>query len=244
MFMGAEKVEMVFELDSQSVDDAARRSIEVLGMQDSQVNLYQEAMSAKSALEKIARDRESSFNIETAAVSIHFSTIRAYQQQLLTIFKREACALSTWEEIIDSFEDCKGFTQAYLLSEEYTLWQNAADPLQYQAAGRSYDGLPLVSNGLPSPLQKLVVDTSRNPGRRIIKVGYVEVVGYAMWFGRPFWDHVGNQRRQDLLAFSAYKATEMPNGIVRVVASEAPFVDETTKEVQENLRRLLFSGSS
>lgn len=241
MFVGAEKVEMVFELDSLSAEDAARRSIEVLGLQDSQVNLYREAMSTASALEKIVREGKPSFNIETAAVSIHFSTVRAYQQQLLTIRKEEACTLSAWEEVVGSFSDCKGFIQACLLSDEYTLWQNAADPLQYQAAGRSYDGLPLVSNGLPSPLQKLVVDTSRNPGRRIIKVGYVEAVGHAMWFGRPFWNLVGNHRRQDLLTATAYKAAEIPNGIVRVVASEEPFVDETTKEVQEDLRRLLFS---
>jgi hypothetical protein len=240
MFMGAEKVEIIFELDSLSAEDAARRSIEVLGLKNSQVNLYQEVMSAESALERIVRDGKPSFNIETAAVSIHFSTIRAYQQQLLTICKKEACQLSTWEQILSSFLGCKGFTQACLLSDEYTFWQNAADPLQYQAAGRSYDGLPLVSNGLPSPLEKLVIDTSQNPGRRIIKVGYVEMVGHAMWLGQAFWNRVGNHRRQDLFTANAYKTTEMANGVARVVAHEEPFVDETTKEVQENLRRLLF----
>jgi hypothetical protein len=151
---------------------------------------------------------------------------------------KEARSPAVWEGIVGSFLGCKGFTQACLLSDEYTLWQNAADPLQYQAAGRSYDGLPLVSNGLPSPLQKLVIDTSRNPGRRVIKIGYVEMVGCAMWFGHPFWNLVGNHRRQDL--FAVTKAVEMPSGIVHVVASEEPFVDETTREVQENLRRIIF----
>jgi len=240
MFMGVEKVELIFELDALSAEEVARRSIDVLGLQNSQINLYQEAMSAKSALERIVREGKPSFNIETSDVSIHFSTIRAYRQQLLTICMKEARSLTVWEGIVGSFLGCKGFTQACLLSDEYTLWQNAADPLQYQAAGRSYDGLPLVSNGLPSPLQKLVIDTSRNPGRRVIKIGYVEMVGCAMWLGQPFWDLVGNQRRQGLLASRAYNAIEMLGGIVRLVASEAPFVDEATKEVQEDLRRLLF----
>jgi hypothetical protein len=186
------------------------------------------------------REGKPSFNIETAAVSIHFSTIRAYQQQLLTISKKESCELSRWEYVVGPFLGCKGFIEACILSDEYTFWQNAADPLQYQAAGRSYEGLPLVSNGLHSPLEKLVIDTSHNPGRRIIKVGYVEMVGYAMWFGQPFWDRVGNHRHQDLLTASACKVDEMANGIVRVVAHEEPFIDETTKKAQENLRRLLF----
>lgn len=241
MFMGVESVELIFELDALSAEDAARRSIEVLGLQNSQLNLYQDTMSAKSVLERIAREGKPFFNIKTADVSIHFSTIRAYRQQLLTISMRELRPLSVWEGVVDSFLSCKGFTQACLLSDEYTFWQNAADPIEYQAAGRSYEGLPLVSNGLPNPLQKLVIDTSHNPGRRIIKVGYVEAVGHAMWFGQPFWNLVGNHRRQDLLTATAYKTTEMPNGIVRVVASEDPFVDKTTKEVQEDLRRLLFS---
>jgi hypothetical protein len=240
MFMGAEKVEIIFGLGSLSAEEAAGRSIEVLGLQNSQVTLYQEVMSAKSALERIVREEKSSFNIETAAVSIHFSTIRAYQQQLLAISKKESCELSRWEDVVGSFFGCKEFIQACVLSDEYTFWQNAADPLQYQAAGRSYDGLPLVSNGLPSPLEKLVIDTSHSPGRRIIKVGYVEMVGYAMWLGQPFWNRVGNHRRQDLLTASAYKADEITNGITRIVAHEGPFTDETTKETQENLRRLLF----
>ncbi|WP_250633091.1 hypothetical protein [Pinirhizobacter soli] len=240
MFSGLEKVEMVFELDSLSAEDAVRRSFEVLGLQNSQVSLYQEMMSAQSALERVVRDGRSAFNIETDAVSIHFSTIKAYQQQLLTISRKSPCELSGWEEVVGSFLGCKGFTQACVLSGEYTFWQNAADPLQYQAAGRSYDGLPLVSNGLPSPLEKLVIDTSHNPGRRIIKIGYVEMVGHAMWFGQPFWNRAGNHRRQDLLSASAYMADEIMDGMTRVVAHEGPFADETTKEAQENLRRLLF----
>jgi len=240
MFTGVESVELIFELDALSADEAVRRSIEVLGLQNSQLNLYQEPMSAKLALEKITREGKPFFNINNADVLVQFSTIRAYRQQVLTISVKDARALSVWEGVVGSFSDYKGFVQACLLSNGYTFWQNAEDPLEYQAAGRSYDGLPLVSNGLPSPLQKLVVDTSRNPGRRIIKIGYVEVVGHAMWFGRPFWNVVGSHRRQDLLAATAYKTTEMPNGIVRIVASEEPFVDETTKEVQEDLRRLLF----
>lgn len=114
MFMGTEKVEMVFELDSLSAEEAARRSIEVLGLQGSHVSLYQEVMSAKSVLERIVREGKPSFNIETAAVSIHFSTIRAYQQQLLTISKKESCELSRWEYVVGPFLGCKEIGRAHV----------------------------------------------------------------------------------------------------------------------------------
>lgn len=241
MLSGIERVEIVFELDSIDAEDAAKRSIEVLGLGDSQVNFYEEAMSAKTALAKIAREGKPSFNIDADTASVHFSTIRSYKQQSLTIVKREACELSTWEEIVRYFDAKKGFTQACLLSDNYTFWQNAADPLLYQASGRTYDGLPMISNGLPSPLHKLVIDTSCNPGRRTIKIGYVEMVGHVMWLAPRFWNLVGDQRRKNLLSTTVYQVSELPNGILRLVVSGEPFVDETTRDAQEDLRRLLFS---
>jgi hypothetical protein len=238
--MGADKVEMVFRLDSLNAVDVARKGMEVLGLQDAQVNLYGKGMNANTALQKIAKDGKPFFNIESDGASIHFSTMKAYQQQLLTIFKKDGLELSAWEKIVESFVGYEGFTQACLLSDEYMLWQNAADPIQYEAAGRSYKHLPLVSNGLPSPLQKLIVDTSHNPGRRIIKIGYLEIVGYVMWFGRPFWGLVGERHREAMLTSSAYQVTRKSNDIIRVIASNQPFVDDSSKAKQEDLRRLLF----
>lgn len=241
MPMGADKVEMVFRLDSLNAVDVARQGLDALGLQDAQVKLYGKGMNANTALQKIAKDGKPFFNIETDSASIHFSTMKAYQQQLLTIYKKAGLELSAWEKVVESFMGYEGFTLACLQNDEYMLWQNAADPLQYQAAGRSYNHLPLISNGLPSPLQKLVVDTSRNPGRRIIKIGYVEMVGHVMWFGKPFWSLVGERHREAVLTSVAYQITQMPNEIVRVIASNQPFSDDTSKAEQEDLRRLLFS---
>lgn len=240
--MGADKVEMVFRLDSLKAVDVARRGMEVLGLRDAQVYLYGKEMNANAALQKIAKDGNPFFNIETAGASIHFSTMKAYQQQLLTIFKKDGLELCAWGGIVESFAGCEGFTQACLLNDEYMLWQNAFDPIQYQAARRSYRHLPLVSNGLPNPLQKLIVDTSHNPGRRVIKIGYLEIIGHVMWFGAPFWSLVGERYREAVLGSAAYQVTRMPNDIVRVVASNQPFIDDASKAKQEDLRQLLFSA--
>ena len=50
---------------------------------------------------------------------------------------------------------------------EYDYWQNAEDLLLYRVAGRAVEGLRLVSNNLPAPLEQKVVDISANPGRRV-----------------------------------------------------------------------------
>lgn len=225
-------IELIFGIDSLDALVAARQSVAALGIADQRV--------VRSSLEGLKTEGPPHFRIEAGAFSIDFSTIKAYQQQLLVIRKEEPWSFADWESAVEYFLGCDGFTQACLESEEYTFWQNASDPIQYEAAGRSCDGLPLVSNGLPSPLNQLVVDTSKNPGRRVIKVGYVEMVGHVMWLGRPFWGLVGDHRREELLAKSAYQVTELRNGVVRVVASENPFVDDTTSEIQDEFRRVLF----
>lgn len=241
MHGGPESVELIFELDSLGAPVAAKQGVAALGLAgDLQVDLYGDAMDLDSALKEMERERRPHFQLKTGAASIGFCTVKAYQHQLLIIHREEPWTLSDWEGAIDFFLGCDGFTQACFQSEDYAFWQNAHDPLEYEVAGRSVDGLPLVSNGLPSPLNRLVVDTSRNPGRRVIRVGYVEMVGHAMWLGRPFWGIVGDDRRQELLAATAYQVTEMQSGVIRVVASEDPFVDETTREIQDDLRRILF----
>jgi hypothetical protein len=83
------------------------------------------------------------------------------------------------------------FRQARLYDSEYEFWQNAADPLQYQARNRSHEGLPMRSNGFPPPLEQMVIDTSRNPGRRFLRRGFVEGVGCPMWLGETFWSLTG-----------------------------------------------------
>ena len=76
----------------------------------------------------------------------------------------------TW---VKPFRVLPSFRQARLYDNDYEHWQNAEDPLHYRAAGNSYKHLPMRSNGLPPPLEQMVIDISRNPGRRRIRQGFV-----------------------------------------------------------------------
>jgi hypothetical protein len=240
MVLGADRLDVVFELDSLTGSEAARRCFDALGLRFSQVKLHDVVMSAEAALEKLAKERRISFNIETDSISIRLATVAAYRNQALIIEKRAEGSIPSWEHVLHPFLECAGFTQACSLDQEYTYWQSAADPLLYRAAGRSFEGLPMKSNGLPYPLEQSVIDTSRNPGRRVINVGYVEMVGYVMWFGQAFWDRVGHHRLERLRDSGRYRLDELSCGIVRVVVSQEPFVNESNRDVQDDVRSILF----
>lgn len=138
----------------------------------------------------------------------------------------------------------EGFRQARLFDEEYDFWQNAEDPLEYRTEGRSYEGLPMRSNGLPPPLEQMVIDTSRNPGRRVLRRGFIEAVGCPMWLGQDFWSITGGSR--DTVCAQGWLHCEtLPNGVARIKAAQAPFstAEGEQGEIQERLRRTLYPVS-
>jgi len=148
----------------------------------------------------------------------------------------------TW---VKPFLALPSFRQARLYDNDYEHWQNAEDPLEYRVAGKSYKHLPMRSNGLPPPLEQMVIDISRNPGRRRIRQGFVEFVGSVMWLGEPFWSAAGVSR--DLLLTQDWlQVDELPGGAVRIRAAEEPFTTDTgdSGEIQRKLRALLYPSSS
>ncbi len=149
------------------------------------------------------------------------------------------------EAWLEPFVAEKAFRQARLFDEEYEFWQNAEDPLQYEARGRSYEGLPMRSNGLPPPLEQMVIDTSRNPGRRILRRGFIEAVGCPMWLGESFWSITGTSR-QVVCAQKWVRCETLPGGVVRLRSADAPFAtaEGNAGELQEQLRRLLYPRAS
>ena len=135
----------------------------------------------------------------------------------------------------------KAFRAARVYDGEYDFWQNAHDLIQYEGSGRNYLGLPMKSNGLPYPLEKMIIDTSTNPGRRVFRQGYVEAVGAVMWLGDQFWGLTG-ARKQDVLAAKWLKCEQMPHQVLRVQANDAPFTiaEGPQEEIQNLMRARLF----
>ena len=98
--------------------------------------------------------------------------------------------------------------------------------------------LPMVSNGLPPPLEKQVVDISMNPGRFKMCKGYIEVSASPMWLGKHFWELTGATRGA-LDSIYGLEITERDD-VLRISFPSTPFCDESTADLQNALRAVLF----
>ena len=148
-----------------------------------------------------------------------------------------------WDEWAATLSGIDLFVSGYLADREYEKWQNETDPRMYRLHSRAYEHLPMRSNGMPRPLERTIIDTSGNPGRRILRrqEGYVEAIGAVMWLGSRFSERTG----ADLGALKSAdwcRVTEFAPGVLRVQVQEACFTsaEEREAELQNRLRAALF----
>ncbi|ARU57403.1 hypothetical protein OLMES_3365 [Oleiphilus messinensis] len=134
----------------------------------------------------------------------------------------------------------KGFVQAWVYNRDYIHWQNAEDPLEYECAGKSVDGLKMKSNGLPPPLQMSVVDVSDNPGRVLLKSGYVEAVASTMWVSEKLANRTGFAM-QELKNESWFSVVPLSDEVYELEFSTNIFEpNDGTDNLQRSIRKLLF----
>ena len=177
-------------------------------------------------------------------LKLQFGLLPALNFCFLVIEELEVNDNAELEEKIWPFLNVEGFVQAWVYDVEYDFWQNATDPLEYEAAGRSFSSLPMKSNGLPPPLDQMEIDISSNPGRNVFRQGYIEAIGSTMWLGDLFWGRVGVDRAVviPLLESCGFKVLKYGD-LLKVVASDKMFSDDSTLEKQYVLRRILFGSA-
>lgn len=147
-----------------------------------------------------------------------------------------------WEEAVVRRD---GFVMGWLADHDYQYWQNCEDLERYRAAGRPLEKLSLRSNGLPYPLEAIEVDTSKNPGRRVIRNGYIEAVGAIMWASTLLSKRTGVPLEQ--LAHSELaKTVEIGEGVLRLECSKRLFTSdsEASRQLQDAIRELVFPPRS
>jgi len=101
------------------------------------------------------------------------------------------------------------------------------------------------SNGLPYPLEQRIIDTSKNPGRCILKRGYHEAVGSVVWLGEPFWQLSGAEK-SSLAYFDWLRVSHPEQNVIRIQSAESCFSGPDAKdgEIQRRLRKLLFPSAA
>lgn len=189
----------------------------------------------------VTRRRRAYFSAESEDLSVHFCGIRNYEHSLLSV---ESATLHDWRVLALNLAPTGSFVLARSYNVHHDHWQNASDPLEFEVVGQTITGLPMRDNGLPPPLARLMVDTSQNPGRRVLRDGYVEAVGHAMWLGPGYFLRVPGADIAAIMSADGLRVSELASGLVEIVASEEPFTDDTPDGIQEGLRRLLFPTTS
>lgn len=234
------RLESVYPFDSLKVAPAADAVIAILrsaGHLVEPCSLYDEVIRGHELGRRVKETGRSSFNVTFPSAAALLGRVRNFNHSFLALDLEESL---DWGFAVEACAGLAPIVCARLVDCCFDYWQNAEDPLQYRAAGRPVDGLPMKSNNLPPPLDQMIVDTSRNPGRRVLRDGYVEAVGHRMWIGPEFFRRVPGASREAVASAPWLRVSEHPSGILETVASDDLFVDTSTADVQIRLRRLLF----
>jgi hypothetical protein len=86
---------------------------------------------------------------------------------------------------------------------------------------------------------KYEVDISRNPGRKIRREHYFEVIGSHMWFSDAFWPLVG-KTVHDFVPPKDVQTYRIGDCMTKIVAAESPFMDTPRAEVMNDLRKAIY----
>ncbi|MDC6180563.1 hypothetical protein [Ralstonia solanacearum] len=171
-----------------------------------------------------------------------YAIVGSHGHGFLTVQEAKPGAAGLWDDWVVPFLDKTGFVQAWVYDVDYDRWQNVKDPIEYEIAGKDYAGLPMKSNGLPPPLEKLEIDISRNPGRWILREGYVEAVGSTMWVSELFWRNVNRSKECVLKSLQNVSLAKISSEIVKIESSADCCFDESTRSEQDLLRNKLYGS--
>ena len=182
-----------------------------------------------------------SFNLDTEGLSVGCNDSGRYKFSRVSInFKIDNVEIV--EKLVRNFLQCGDFLHAWAVDDEYWFWQNTDGPDAYDRRGRSYEGLPMRHNGQPSPLDRMVIDTTSNPGREVFHKGYKEAVGGVAWYSEAFFGITG-ANKDELLAQDEYEISE-EDEIIRVILDESFLTDaegdKKLEERQNKLRKILY----
>jgi hypothetical protein len=232
------KLEVV--VPSEGMDHAALAAMCVeianrAGIPERSLSVYGRPLSAQELENQLSGKR--TFVLEGDGFQAHLACITDFRIGYLTV---DGIGWNWLDDCATHVSNMTSLVSCRWVDAKYDYWQNVDDPMLYQVAGRSMDGLPTRSKELPPPLARMIVDISSNPGRRIVRDGYVEAISHRMLLGPEFFNRVPRVRREAVVSAGWLRITERAGGILDVIAEDQPFVDASSTEVQNRLRRLLF----
>ena len=242
--MSIEQAKFVFRYDT-SVEAAILGLQAVLkqhGVPEKGFKLYGKSLRFDRFLPEVRRMQHKGFDVIGQGFDFICGSVAKGHLDFLLIQLLSKLKIP-WDDWAAQFVPSKNFVMAWIMDSEYDHWQNAYDPLQYTAVGRSYAHLPMKSNGLPYPLEQKIIDTSGNPGRWVFRDGYIEAVGAMMWLGEPFWQLTGTDKCTVMKSKWLQVSNPIPS-VTKVQAADKCFTtaEGASGELQQKLRALLFGS--
>lgn len=241
--MPEEKLVIVYKLDTFDVETALegiRRTLTAHGVPLDGFALYEDPLGFDDILHELKSAKRKTFNLIGQGFEFDLGCVRNFLLDFLEIRDKNQHDIS-WDQWAAQFVANSNFVMAWAANVEYDFWQNAQDPLQYTARGKSFEQLPKRSNGLPYPLERTIIDTSHNPGRKLLRGGYYEVVGALMWLGEPFWQLTGASKMETRRAASL-QVVDLSPEVLKIEAAPRLFTTDqgSSGELQQRLRSRLF----
>jgi hypothetical protein len=236
-----EQLEIVFDVDALEAAAALQTIMDVIRQLGLPEDLF-DAGSRRVKYKRLLEQAKCKGNVSwfrAGGLAYHIALVWDWGHYLIHIEEQEKGAAKNWDEWLAPFVKSEGFVQAWVSDTEFYHWQNTEYLWMYECGGRDYSGLPLVSNGLPPPLEETVVDISGNPGRRIIRTGYVEAVGLRMWLSPVFWNLIG-KKNPERLAAAGWTIAELAGGITYLETDE--FHEGLSVERQAALRSAIYGN--
>ena len=241
--MGAEQLKAIFQQGTLASELALggiqtvleRHSVPLTGF-----TVDDEPVRFPSLLTQLKRLERKMFDLAGQGFEFALGSVGNYRLDFLEIRSQDEPTIS-WREWAVEYLGYPGFVMAWVVDRGYDHWQNAEDPLQYTAVGRSCAELPMKWNGLPHPLSKRIIDISANPGRWCLRDGYVEAVGALMWLGPSFWALTGADQLRVKDA-PWLRVSQPAPSVIEIRAAEQCFTSDggESGELQSRLRSLLF----
>lgn len=238
-----EQLEIVFSLGSISDIRALEQLLDVAKKLDSltEVEFDSTRLSVSDFFSQVKKSEKWSHEIHVGGLLFRFGVVTAWEHCFISVKQARSESSTDWSEWVAPFLKNPGFIQAWVVDCDFDYWQNAEQPMQYDLAGRDYSDLPLVSNGLPPPLGDMWIDISNNPGKRVVKKGYIEAVGEKMWLTLEFVAQIGGIDIDRLRSAGWTVAKEEAWGGFVLIAPSGLFRENGAIESQRKLRSALYA---
>ena len=209
---------------------------------DLKVDLNGKKMTIDRVRDVISKISIEHFNVRLSEIDFRFIDIIGSNYGFICVKNESDSIKFDWSDLVNRFYKEEKFIQAWLSDIEYELLQNAKNILQYKLLNKPYEHLPMKHNGKQPPLGRDEIDTSKNPGRRIIKEseGYIEAIGAKIWLGDEFWERVGTKKETIMETFSK-ELEVISDSLIKLTFQENLFTENSDKELQDKIRRVLFN---